>query len=135
MSHGGRSSLFMSSSGSRFLHASLQLDAICGCATVHDVRQTLEAFPSKIEAVYHQTWHRILEQKPSNVLLAKAVVVWVLNASRPMSIDELERAVATSFETYKFEPDRLAPGTTLISLCHGLVTLEEESRLVRLVRE
>ncbi|KAH6873711.1 hypothetical protein BKA70DRAFT_281942 [Coprinopsis sp. MPI-PUGE-AT-0042] len=119
--------------GGMFLHASLQLDALCECATAHEVRQTLEEFPLNIQDVYRQTWQRILEQRSSHVLLAKTALVWVLNSSRSMTIEELERAVATSPETYKFERDRLAPGEALIAFCRGLVILEEESRLVRLV--
>jgi hypothetical protein len=119
----------------RFLHASLQLDAVCQCATAYEVRQSLEAFPSKIEDVYRQTWKRILEQQSSHVLLAQTALVWVLNASRPMRIEELECAVATAPGTHNFENARVAPGTTLVALCHGLVTLEEESQLVRLVRK
>jgi ankyrin repeat domain-containing protein 50 len=117
------------------LHASLQLDALCECVTAREVRETLEAFPSRIEDVYRQTWYRVLRQKPSYILLAKTMLLWVLNASRSMTLEELERAVATSPETYKFEPDLLAPGTMLVGLCCGLVTLEEETRLVRLVRK
>ncbi|KAH6909910.1 hypothetical protein BKA70DRAFT_179835 [Coprinopsis sp. MPI-PUGE-AT-0042] len=126
-------SLVKTKCGGMFLHASLQLDALCRCINAREVRQTLDAFPSRIEDVYVQTWHRILEQKTNHVMFAKAALVWILNASRPMMIEELEHAVATSPDTYKFEPDRLVPGTTLVSLCRGLVTLEEESGLVRLV--
>ncbi|KAH6909906.1 hypothetical protein BKA70DRAFT_1221560 [Coprinopsis sp. MPI-PUGE-AT-0042] len=126
-------SLVKSKCGGMFLHASLQLDALCECATAYEVRRTLQAFPSKIEDVYRQTWQRILEQKSIHVLLAKAVLVWVLNAARPMTIDELECAVAMAPNTFTFQPDRLAPGTTLEAFCHGLVTIEEESKLVRLV--
>ncbi|KAH6909852.1 hypothetical protein BKA70DRAFT_1102023 [Coprinopsis sp. MPI-PUGE-AT-0042] len=121
--------------GGMFLHASLQMDTLCECINAQDVMQTLEAFPSRIEDVYIQTWHRILGQKQKQVLIAKALLVWVLSASRPMTIEELERAVATSPDTYKFEPNRVVPGATLMSLCRGLVTFEEESRLVRLVRK
>ncbi|KAH6870869.1 hypothetical protein BKA70DRAFT_365526 [Coprinopsis sp. MPI-PUGE-AT-0042] len=126
-------SLVKSKCGGMFLHASLQLDALCECTTAHEVRQTLEEFPSNIQHVYLQTWNRVLEHKSNHVLLVKAALVWVLNSSRSMTIEELRRAVAISPETYKFEPNRLAPGTTLIALCQGLVTLEEESKIVRLV--
>ncbi|KAH6909937.1 hypothetical protein BKA70DRAFT_1425651 [Coprinopsis sp. MPI-PUGE-AT-0042] len=51
-----------------------------------------------------------------------------------MRVEELERAVATSPETHKFEASRLVSGATLMSLCRGLITVEEESQLVRLVR-
>ncbi|KAH6906060.1 hypothetical protein BKA70DRAFT_451709 [Coprinopsis sp. MPI-PUGE-AT-0042] len=50
-----------------------------------------------------------------------------------MTMEELERAVATSPSNHKFEAGRLVPGTTLLSICGGLITVEEESRLVRLV--
>lgn len=52
-----------------------------------------------------------------------------------MTIEELECAVATSPETHKFESHRLVPGAIFISLCRGLITVEEESSLVRLVRK
>ncbi|KAH6870867.1 ankyrin repeat-containing domain protein [Coprinopsis sp. MPI-PUGE-AT-0042] len=126
-------SLVKSKCGGMFLHASLQLDALCECTTAHEVWRTLEEFPSNIQDVYLQTWDRILKQRPSHVLLAKTVLVWVLNSLGPITIQELERAVATSPKTYRFEANRLAPGKTLMALCRGLVTLEEESRLVRLV--
>ncbi|KAH6889001.1 ankyrin repeat domain-containing protein 28 [Coprinopsis sp. MPI-PUGE-AT-0042] len=119
--------------GGMFLHASLQLDALGKCFSTRDVRHTLNVFPSTIEDVYRQTWTRITNEGGQHALLAQAVLAWVLNASRSMTMDELERAVATSPDTYKFELDRLVPGTTLVSLCGGLITVEEESRLVRLV--
>ncbi|KAH6889061.1 hypothetical protein BKA70DRAFT_1409263 [Coprinopsis sp. MPI-PUGE-AT-0042] len=119
--------------GGMFLHASLQLDALGECLSDQDVRDTLKSFPSSIEDVYRQTWARISNQSHKHASLAKAVLVWVLNASRSMTMDELERAVATSPSTYKFEPNRVVPGTTLVSLCGGLITIGEDSRLVRLV--
>ncbi|KAH6889038.1 hypothetical protein BKA70DRAFT_1163664, partial [Coprinopsis sp. MPI-PUGE-AT-0042] len=119
--------------GGMFLHASLQLDALGECFSAQDVTDTLKAFPSSIEDVYRQTWSRISNEGRKHASLAQAVLIWVLNASRSMTIDELERAVATSPDTHKFEPGRLVPGATLVSICGGLITVEEESRLVRLV--
>ena len=102
---------------------------------MQDVRDTLDDFPSSIEDVYLQTWDRICSQSPRLVGLAKAILVWVLNASRSMKIEELEHAVATSPTTYKFEPAKVVSGTTLMALCRGLVIYEEESQIIRLVRE
>jgi ankyrin repeat domain-containing protein 50 len=99
------------------------------------VRCTLKYFPSKIGDVYLHTWERILNQNAEHVLLVKAVFLWVLNAQRSMTIEELRMAIATSPETHKFEPGRMIPRSTVLSLCCGLVTVEEESQLVRLVRE
>ncbi|KAH6889029.1 hypothetical protein BKA70DRAFT_1163656 [Coprinopsis sp. MPI-PUGE-AT-0042] len=119
--------------GGMFLHASLQLDALGECFSAQDVTDTLKAFPSSIQDVYRQTWARISNEGRKHASLAQAVLIWVLNTARSMTIDELERAVATSPDTHKFEPGRLVPGATLISICGGLITVEEESRLVRLV--
>ncbi|KAH6889058.1 ankyrin repeat-containing domain protein [Coprinopsis sp. MPI-PUGE-AT-0042] len=119
--------------GGMFLHASLQLDALGECFSAQDVRATLKAFPLSIEDVYRQTWTRISNEGRKHASLAQAVLIWVLNASRSMTIEELERAVATSPDTHKFEPGRLVSGSTLLSLCGGLITVEDESRLVRLV--
>lgn len=118
----------------RFLHASLQLDALSECLSPEEVRRTLAAFPVNIEDLYLQTWDRIVKRNPTRVELAKVVLLWVLNSSRPMTLEELECAVATSPKTYKFERGKLVPWMYLLSLCRGLVTFEEESRAVRIVR-
>ena len=121
----------------RFLHASLQLDAISQCSSLQDVKDILAEFPAHIDDVYHRTWQRICGQTSRQIWLAKAVLVWVLNASRSMTVDELRQAVAASHDqvNHQFEPGQLVSETTLITLCCGLVVVEEESRLVRLVRE
>ncbi|KAH6884779.1 ankyrin repeat-containing domain protein [Coprinopsis sp. MPI-PUGE-AT-0042] len=101
--------------GGMFLHASLQLDALRDCVSVHDVEKTLEGFPPRIEDVYIQTWSRILDQTPTNTLIAKNALVWVLCATRSLTIDELRHAAL------------------LMGLCRGLVNVEENTSLVRFV--
>jgi ankyrin repeat domain-containing protein 50 len=119
----------------RFLHAALQLEALCECLTLGEIKRTLKTFPSSIQDVHRQTWARIVNRNPTRVSLAKSILLWVLYAMRPMTINELQRAVATSPETYKFEPDEVVPGMSLVALCRGLVSFEEESSVVRLVRK
>ena len=102
---------------------------------MQDVRETLDNFPSSIEDVYLRTWQRIHSQTPRLIALAKAVLVWVVSASRSMKLEELECAVATSPTSHRFEPGRVVAGSTLLALCRGLVIYEEESHIVRLVRE
>lgn len=97
--------------------------------------QSFEAFPSIAEDFYRQIWCRILEKGPHHVMAAKALLVWVLNASSPLTLEALEHAVTFSSGTYQFDRSRFVPGMLLISLCAGLLILDEESRLVQLVRE
>ncbi|KAH6904768.1 hypothetical protein BKA70DRAFT_1294877 [Coprinopsis sp. MPI-PUGE-AT-0042] len=119
--------------GGMFLHASLQLTALRDCTSVYEVEKTLAAFPVDIEDSYLQTWQRILHQTPSKVLLAKKVLLWVLHATSSLTAEALRRAMATCPETYQYQSSRLVPVDTLIGLCHGLVTVEEDTCLVRLI--
>ncbi|KAH6907890.1 hypothetical protein BKA70DRAFT_1150177, partial [Coprinopsis sp. MPI-PUGE-AT-0042] len=116
-----------------FLHASLQLDALRGCASVYAVERTLEDFPCQIEEVYQQTWKRIKEQSPDMFIVARSTLIWVLCAMRSLKIEELRHAVATCPDTHKFDCRRLVDEAPLMSLCRGLVSIEEETNIVRFV--
>jgi ankyrin repeat domain-containing protein 50 len=113
----------------------LQLALLRNCASRHDVKKTLATLPANIQEFYRETWKRILDQDPVKTLLARNVLTWILFATRSLTIDELREAVAICPDTYKFERDRMVPESTLIEACHGLVAVEEATRLVRLVRE
>ncbi|KAH6874661.1 hypothetical protein BKA70DRAFT_1480127 [Coprinopsis sp. MPI-PUGE-AT-0042] len=116
-----------------FLHASLQLEALRGCANIYAVEKTLENFPCQIEDVYQQTWKRIEAQAPEMAVIAKNALIWVLCAMRSLKIEELRYAVATCPDTYKFDRRRLVDNATLMGLCRGLVNIEEETNIVRFV--
>ncbi|KAH6892715.1 hypothetical protein BKA70DRAFT_1571638 [Coprinopsis sp. MPI-PUGE-AT-0042] len=116
-----------------FLHASLQLDALRGCASIYAVEKTLEDFPRQIDKVYRQTWERIQDQAPDMCAVAENALVWVLCATRSLKIEELCHAVATCPDTYKFDRCRLVDEATLMGLCRGLVNVEEETNIVRFV--
>ncbi|KAH6892732.1 hypothetical protein BKA70DRAFT_1119251, partial [Coprinopsis sp. MPI-PUGE-AT-0042] len=116
-----------------FLHASLQLDALRGCANIYAVEKTLEDFPRRIEDVYQETWKRIEAQSPDMAVIAKNALVWVLCAKRSLKIKELRRAVATCPDTHKFDRRRLVDKATLMALCRGLVNIEEGTNIVRFV--
>ena len=111
------------------------MDSLRPCISLHQTKRILEDFPSQIKDAYLQTWDRILDEGEECVLLVKLVLLWVLNAKRAMTLRELERAAAISPHNFKFESDRLVPGATLIAMCRGLLVVEEESQIVRLVRE
>ncbi|KAH6907823.1 hypothetical protein BKA70DRAFT_1189322 [Coprinopsis sp. MPI-PUGE-AT-0042] len=119
--------------GGMFLHASLQLDALRGCANIYAVEKTLEDFPRQIQDVYRQTWKRIEAQSPDMSVIAKNALVWVLCAMRSLEIEELRYAVATCPDTYKFDRHRLVDEATVMALCRGLVNVEEETNIVRFV--
>ncbi|KAH6902522.1 ankyrin repeat-containing domain protein [Coprinopsis sp. MPI-PUGE-AT-0042] len=101
-----------------FLHAKLQLEALRQCISALDVEETLEAFPTDIEAIYMKTWERILAQVPKHSNLAKLVLLWITHANGEMEIDTLRCAVATSPETHVFDPKRMVPEALILSVCY-----------------
>ncbi|KAH6909766.1 hypothetical protein BKA70DRAFT_175659 [Coprinopsis sp. MPI-PUGE-AT-0042] len=119
--------------GGMFLHASLQLEALRECTSIHEVKTTLATFSTEIEDLYLETWKRIASQTEAKVLLAKKVLLWVINATRSLTVDELRHALATCPNTHRFDSSRLVQEGILLGLCRGLVGVEEETRLVRLV--
>ncbi|KAH6876908.1 hypothetical protein BKA70DRAFT_1127813, partial [Coprinopsis sp. MPI-PUGE-AT-0042] len=119
--------------GGMFLHASLQLATLRECPNIREVKKTLATFPTDIEDLYRKTWQRILDLAPAKSLLARNALTWVVHATRSLTIKELLEAVASCPDTHRFEQDRLVQEATLIGFCHGLVAIEEETRLVRLV--
>ncbi|KAH6907374.1 hypothetical protein BKA70DRAFT_1401200 [Coprinopsis sp. MPI-PUGE-AT-0042] len=120
-------------SGGMFLHAKLQLEALRHCISPLDVEETLANFPTDIEVIYSKTWKRILAQGPKHSSLAKLVLLWITHAYGEMTIEMLRRVIATSPETHALEPKRMVPEGLLISVCCGLVSVDEKTRLVRLM--
>ncbi|KAH6903922.1 ankyrin repeat-containing domain protein, partial [Coprinopsis sp. MPI-PUGE-AT-0042] len=120
-------------SGGMFLHAKLQLEALRQCINSLDMEETLEAFPTDIGTIYTKTWERILAQGPKHSNLAKLVLLWITHSHSEMTINTLRRAVATSPETHVFDPKRMVPEALLLSVCCGLVSVDEKTKLVRLI--
>lgn len=119
----------------RFLQASFHVDALRECMSTYSLEQTLQDFPSDIKGVYAMIWTRILKQPPEKVLLARDALAWVVHATRSLTIEEIRHAVASCTDTFKFDSSRLTPIEKLVDACCGLVTIEKESSLVRLVRK
>ncbi|KAH6903897.1 ankyrin repeat-containing domain protein [Coprinopsis sp. MPI-PUGE-AT-0042] len=119
--------------GGMFLHARLQLEALRHCISIQDAEETLDQFPADIEAVYMNTWQRIVSQPPRHANVAKLALLWVLHVDGAMDIDVLRHALATSPDTYAFQPKRLVPASVVISVCCGLIEVDEKTRHVRLI--
>ena len=119
----------------RFLHASLHLQALRECTSRHDLEKALNSFPPQISDVYVETWNRIVNQPPGRATLAMRVLPWLAYAARPLTIEELLYAVAVNADTHKFERTRRVPLETLVGACCGLLVIESETKVARLVRE
>ncbi|KAF3175046.1 hypothetical protein TWF788_008518 [Orbilia oligospora] len=126
----------------RFLLAHFQFEAIKAAPTLKAVKKILGSFNNgggASNSVYDSTYRAIMEkiQGNSNKELADMafkVLTWVTCASRRLNKAELQHAIATEpEEPASLDKDNISDIDDLISTCLGLVTIDEESNIVRLI--
>ena len=76
---------------------------------------------------------RINSQKPGFKQLAEQVMSWITYASRPLTVLELRHALAVEPGEPELDEENLSDIEELVSVCAGLVTVDQESDIVRLV--
>jgi ankyrin repeat protein len=97
-------------------------------------RQTTE--DKKLDALsqaYDGAMERIDGQRQGFRLLAKRVLSWIICAKRPLRDLELQHALAVKTGDNELDKDNLREVEDLVSVCAGLVTIDEGSGIIRLV--
>ena len=122
-------------STSRFLFAVLQLDRICVARTVTKIKIALDSMPSELDDLYQQTIERIRTQNNEDRELGMRVLSLVTHARRPLHVGEIQHALAVDVEapTSDLDFDNILPPQSLTDLCAGLVVIETNSQIIRLV--
>ncbi|PVH67388.1 ankyrin [Cadophora sp. DSE1049] len=99
------------------------------------IRTAMKKFPSGSEAydyAYKDAMERIAG-KLSDEELAKQFLSWITCAKRPLTTSELEHALAVEPEESQLGKENLCRVEDMVSVCAGLVTVDEESNIIRLV--
>ena len=107
-----------------------------GKTTESDVRSALENLPTGSNAydqAYKDAMERITAQDVDGGRLAKKVLSWITCAKRPLSTVELQHAIAVEPGKSEFDKKRQPDIEDIVSVCAGLVTVDEESNIIRLV--
>ncbi len=97
------------------------------------VRDALEKLPDQLDGTYDEAMRRIESQNSDDRRIAERVLGWISFAKRPLSLLELQHALATEPGSARFDEDNVIDQELITSTCAGLVTIDEESSLVRLV--
>lgn len=66
-------------------------------------------------------------------LLAKQVLGWLTYAERLLSVTEIQYAIAVESREQEFDEDNLNDVNELVSVCAGLVVVDDQSNVIRLV--
>jgi len=67
-----------------------------------------------------------------SVQFTKQVLSWITCAKRPLTTRELQHAIAVEMEESDLNEDDLPEIKDMISVCAGLITVDEESNIIRL---
>jgi hypothetical protein len=76
---------------------------------------------------------RIESQKTGFQALAKQVLSWIIYAKRPLTTLELRHALAVEVGESQLDEENLPDIEDMVSVCAGLVTVDEQSDIIRLV--
>jgi peptidoglycan/xylan/chitin deacetylase (PgdA/CDA1 family) len=109
------------------------MDSLAEEPTVGHIELALQNLPRGLDETYKQAMKRIESQRGSSRELAKKVLSWIVHAKRALSAGELQHAVAV--EPGKAElNENFIPNIEIVgSICAGLVTVDTQSNIVRLV--
>ncbi|OBT64232.1 hypothetical protein VE03_06864 [Pseudogymnoascus sp. 23342-1-I1] len=119
-----------------FLLARLHVDSLRDKRTKAKVQSMLEMLPRGAEALkeaYNDAIKRIETQLLDDSKLAKSVLSWITYAERPLTTGEICHALAVDPGDTDLNEDNILDIEDIVSVCAGLVTVDEESNIVRLV--
>lgn len=119
-----------------FLLAQLHVESLTDKTSPKAIKKALERLPTGSDALdtaYSQVMQRIEAQKPGFKRLAKRALSWIIYARRLLTIEELAHALAIEIGASAFDEENLDDIREIVPTCCGLVTIDPETRAVRLV--
>jgi hypothetical protein len=76
---------------------------------------------------------RINGQVEDHKKLAKQVLLWITCTKRPLTTSELQHALAVEIGESQLDEENLPNVEEIMSVCAGLITVDIESSIIRLV--
>ncbi|KAJ4860563.1 ankyrin repeats (3 copies) domain-containing protein [Trichoderma breve] len=119
-----------------FLLATFHIDTIMSQPTRGEIKEALQKLGRGVEGlheIYKQAMERIEGHADAIRSLAKRTLIWIIHAKRPLSITEIQHALAVREHMTALDTDYMPDVKDLKSICAGLVTTDEESGIIRLV--
>lgn len=108
------------------------MDSISTKITLRKVKSALHSLPEGLEKTYDEVWLRIKAQNPDDAELATKVIYWVFHAFRPLTIAEMQHALAVEPGDNTLDDDNIPNEEVLVSVCAGIVLVQQESDTIGL---
>ncbi|QGA16434.1 hypothetical protein EYB26_004101 [Talaromyces marneffei] len=119
-----------------FLLAKLHLNSLRGKSSPKAIRTALRKLHTGSDAydyAYKDAMERIEQQGTEKRDFAKNILAWITCAKRQLKINELLYAVAVEIGLPYLDEDNLSDMQYMISVCAGLVAVDEKSGIIRLI--
>ncbi|KAJ7028077.1 hypothetical protein C8F04DRAFT_1399130 [Mycena alexandri] len=116
-----------------FLLAKLHIESFSTKSTVKGVREALKTLPKTLNNSYNDAMKRIGEQNEESRAIAHSTLTWVANAKRPLTVLDIQTALAVEPGTKSLDEDNILDMEIILSVCAGLVIVDEQLLVVRLV--
>jgi hypothetical protein len=113
----------------RFLLASLHLDRILECTSIHDVRNYLDNAPRGIDKFYDESWDRSVgDGSSSKACLAREVLMWTACSQHKISTKALQDLLSAS--SFGNDTENVTEHE-IVSACAGFARIESLQTQVR----
>ncbi|KAL6695051.1 hypothetical protein J3F84DRAFT_399908 [Trichoderma pleuroticola] len=128
-----------------FLLAQVYLNSLSDKMTPKAIKNALRSFQKPISGLgetektrvlahaYEQAMERIHGEQSGFTELAYRVLSWVVCAQRQLTTTELQHALAVEIGESELDEENLPSIQDIVSVCAGLVTVDYESNVIRLV--
>jgi hypothetical protein len=111
------------------------MDMLASKHSADAIRDALLNPPEGFDAVYDDVINRIRGQTQVDKHLAENALRWVAYTRRPLSITELRYALTVPQRAKDVEPAALPDMAIVLSVCAGMLAVDEVGKSVRLIRK
>jgi hypothetical protein len=120
----------------RFLLAQLHFELLAMKQNRKSIRLALMHLPKELDQTYEEAIRRIDSQNEDDSLLARRALSWIVFAKRAMTVSELRHAIAVEgleANENELNDDGLVEEDLLVAVCAGIVIVDNESQIIRLI--
>ncbi|KAL7924052.1 hypothetical protein ACQKWADRAFT_319904 [Trichoderma austrokoningii] len=117
-----------------FLMARLYLDTLVKKTTRRKIKNALEMLPEGLDSIYEELMKRVKLQNPhDHAELAMRVIGWIFYTSRPLTVIEMQNALAVEPGDTCLDDDGIPNRDLLVSVCAGIVMINDNSDTISFV--
>ncbi|KAK6992970.1 hypothetical protein R3P38DRAFT_2656639 [Favolaschia claudopus] len=116
-----------------FLLVKLRMASLASQINLVSLKKAIRELPKDLEAAYMITMARINSQQKSFKELAHKALMWVSHAIQPLSVAQLCQILAVEPGDTSLDVDKASTIDIILAVCAGLVTVDKELSVARLV--